>query len=454
MSGGGPGEDEGVTADVPLIDLDVAGQRAAGDGSRRRPRLGSVRSLLVAAVAVLALAVLGPAAPPAPQMRLVLSAGGTAAAAFTLGADALYTASYGVSNPNSESGVRRFDLRGGGLRWAASVPQNVQNLVAEDSAGVLMARSGSDPRITFLDIRTGAVLWRSQQADTSVLALTPRGALIVTDVPGATRLRLADARTGRTVWERTLDERVSFGPDDLWSGAAARIVVISLAGRVLTLDLATGAVLGRGDLGVRLRRAETLDGDSASAATVGDDRLVLRRRVDGRNSLAAYSLTPFARLWERVDGAAGFAADCGPLWCVSRQGGDFSTAGGPDDAGVEAVDPGDGRLRWRAPGLAFAARLGSLVIAGDVQEEPEISVLDPATGRVVRRLGRMIWIDDLLLHADTVARTTWVGRLDPADGSWRVLGRVDSGAAYGCERRDAYLACPTLAGPTRVWRLP
>ncbi len=443
-----------MPADVPLIDLDVASPRAAGDGSRRRPRLGSPRALLVAAVAVLTLAVLGPAAPPAPQMRLVLSAGGTAAAAFTLGADALYTASYGVTNPNSESGIRRFDLGDGGLRWAASVRQNVQNLVAEETTGVLMARSGSDPRITFLDTRTGAVLWRSEQTNTSVLALTARGALIVTDVPGATRLRLADARTGRAVWDRTLDERVSFGPDDLSSGAPARIVVIGLAGTVVTLDLATGAVLGRGDLGVRLRRAETLDGDSASATTVGDDRLVLRRRVNGRNSLTAYSLTPFARLWERVDGAAGFATDCGRLWCVSRQDGDFSTAGGPDDAGVDAVDPVDGRLRWRAPGLVFAAPLGGLLLAGDGQEEPEISVLDPDTGQPVRRLGRMFRIADLLLRADTVAATTWVGRLDPADGSWQVLGRVDSGAAYGCARRDRYLACPTIAGPTRVWRLP
>ena len=444
-----------VTADAPLIDLDVAPARAAGDRPGRRPRLAPGRSLLVAAVALLSLAVLGPAAPPAPPMRLVLSAGGTAAAAFTLGAEALYTASYGLTNPNSESGIRRFDLGDGSLRWATSLPQNVQNLVVEDRTGVLMARSGGDPRITFLDNRTGAVLWRSEQANTSVLGLTARGVLILTDVPGATELRLADARTGRPVWARTLAERVEFGPDDLGGGAPSRIVVTSLTGTVVTLDAATGAVLSRGDLGVALRRAATFDGDSASAATVGNDRIALRRRAGGRNSLTVFSLVPFARLWHRVDGAAGFAADCGPVWCVSRQAGDVYTGGGPQDAGVEAVDPADGSLRWQVRGLAYAGRWGRFVIAGDTQELPAVSLLDPVTGRTVRRLGRMMPLGDLLLRPDTrPGGGTWVGALDRVDGSWRPLGRVDSEAAYGCESVNRYLACPTVAGPTRVWRLP
>ena len=131
------------------------------------------------------------------------------------------------------------------------------------------------------------------------------------------------------------------------------------------------------------------------------------------------------------------------------------TDGGPDDIGVDGIDPADGRLRGLAPGAAYAGRWGRFVAAADAQEEPEVNLLDPATGRPLRGLGRAIRIDDLLLRADTVAAgTTWVGALDPADGSWHVLGRVDSGAAYGCESAYRYLACPTIAGPTRVWRLP
>ncbi len=442
-----------VSTGVPLIDLDVQPPRPQGDG-RRRPRVGLPRAVPALVVALLALAVLGPAAPPAPGMRPVLSAGGTAAAAFTLGSDALYTASYGPANPNSESGVRRFDLGTGALRWAASLPQNVQHLVVEDHAGVLMARSGSGPRISFLDAATGAVLWRSEQANMSVVALTGRGPLIATDVPGATGLRLADARTGRTIWDRTLDAHVTFGPDDLWYGEPRRVVAVGLAGTVVVLDLATGAEMSRGDLGP-LRRADTLDGDSASAGTVGTDRLVLHRRVGGRDSLTAYSLVPFARLWSRPAEVGQSAVDCGPVWCVYPQDGPLPTPGGPAGVAVEAIDPATGRLRWRAPGFAFAGGVGGLVLAADTQDEPEISVLHPATGRPVRRLGRVVPIGDLLLHADSRAPgTAWVRWLPTGNRSGRVLGRVDSGAAHGCESLGRYLACPTTAGPTKVWRLP
>src|SRR6185295_18118905 len=112
-------------------------------------------------------------------------------------ADSLYTASFGIDNPNNESGVRRFDLTDRSLRWSAALPQGVQNLEVADDAGVLMARSGTDPRVTFLDSTTGAVLWRLESANTSVVTLTGRGVLIRTDVPGATEFRLADPRTGR-----------------------------------------------------------------------------------------------------------------------------------------------------------------------------------------------------------------------------------------------------------------
>jgi outer membrane protein assembly factor BamB len=447
-------DDGPVSAGVPIIDLDVAPQRPEG-GRRGRPRIATVRGLPTLVVALLALAVLGPAAPPRPGMQLVLSAGGTTAEAFTLGAGALYTASYGPFNPASESGVRRYDLATGALQWAAPLPQNVQSLEIEERTGVLMARSGGDPRISFLDAANGSVLWRLERADTSVVTLTGRGPLVVTNLPGATELWLADARTGGTVWSRTLEAQVTFGPDDLWSGRPRWVVATGLAGTVVVLDIATGAELSRGDLGGPLRRADTLGGDSAAAGTVGADRLVVRRRLAGRDSLTAYSLVPFARLWSRDAGSDGAPVDCGPVWCLFRQDGDALTDDGTAGAGVEAIDPATGRLRWRAAGYAFAAGLDGLVVAGDTQEDPEISLLDPATGVLVRRLGRVIRVGDLLLHADTRAvGSAWVGRLEAAGGSWRVLGRVDSATPYGCEHRGRHLACPTTAGPTRVWRLP
>ena len=61
---------------------------------------------------------------------LVLAAGGTAASAFTLGAETLYTAHYGVSNPANESAVRAWNLADGSVRWATALPQGVQNLIS------------------------------------------------------------------------------------------------------------------------------------------------------------------------------------------------------------------------------------------------------------------------------------------------------------------------------------
>jgi hypothetical protein len=98
-----------VSAGVPIIDLDVAPpQTDAGARSLRR-RISVRRSILIVAALVLAFAAQGAATVPAPRLIRVLSAGGTAASAFTLGADALYTAQFG-NNPNSESAVRRFAL--------------------------------------------------------------------------------------------------------------------------------------------------------------------------------------------------------------------------------------------------------------------------------------------------------------------------------------------------------
>jgi hypothetical protein len=427
-----------VSAGVPIIDLDVAGRPPDAEARRRRPVLRPSRPVLVVAVVLLALAGLGPAAPPGPALRLVLAANGTAAAAFDLGAESLYTASYGAANPNSESAVRRFDLTDGSLRWAAALPQGVQNLNINDAAGVLMARSGTEPRITFLDADTGQVLWRLEAANTSVLALSRLGALIVTDVPGATELRLAGPRDARTHWTRRIDSPLFFGPGDLWSGDSDRIVVLSFAGTVRTLDLATGEVLGAGGIGA------VPEPNDIRISMVGRDRLIVSQPTPDGSTVSAFSLAPFARLWH-LAGQIDSASDCGPLWCLSRA----------DQAAVEAVDPDTGAFRWRNTELASAARWNDRFLTGfDRAEEPRMFLLDPATGRVVRRLGPTARAGDLLLHRDTEASgRSWVSVLGER-GVPYVVGGVDSPVPYGCEAAGRYVACPTTDGPTKVWRLP
>lgn len=438
-------------AGVAVIDLDAEPPRA----SERSGAAGSHRSLIALLLAALLLAALTADGPAPRALREVLTAGGSAAAAFELGRDTLYTAHYGINNPNSESAVRRYDLTAGREVWAAALTQGVQNLVVSDAAGVLMARSGSDPRISFLDAATGKVLWTHEEVNSAAIMIAGAGVLFTADRADGTVLRLADPRTGRTIWERPAGFRVYFGPTVPSDGEPGRVVLAGADGTVLILDYATGRELSRGDLGGPLHPAQFPDIEGTVIGTVGDNRMVVRRKAAGEASMTAFSLVPFARLWQRTSGPTGLAEDCGDVWCVSSAVPGISALGDPSAVGVSAIDPGSGAPLWTNRELSFAFRFDEhTVLAGDDQEMPEVTLRDPRTGRLTQRLGPVIRAGDLLLRPDTGAPGwTWVEILDQA-GRVRPVGVVEVGAAYGCEQRDRYLACPTLNGPTKVWRIP
>ena len=429
-------------AGVPIIDLDTSPPEVASEDGRR-PAVP--RAALLLALLALIMAGLGAAVPPAPGLTEVLVAGGTPAAAFELGANALYTAQYGLNNPNSESAVRRFDLTTGTEVWATALAQGVQNLMVSDAAGVLMARN--DVAISFLDAATGKLLWSIRSVNTSAVTLGRSGVLFTTDEVTRTVVRLADARTGETIWVRPVDARIFFGPDVLWEQNPQRLVAVGVDGSVVVLDFASGREISRGGLGGPLRPAYEPNVDGVLVGTVSDDRLVVRSSAAGRTSMAVYSLTPFAKLWERVAPPVGLPTDCGVVWCVA------SVAQGP--AFLGGVDPATGVLRWTTSDLAFAARFGDrTIVGGDPQETPELTLRSQDDGRVLRRFGRSVRVGDLLLHADSsMPGRTWVQTVAP-DGEIRTAGAVDVGAPFGCEQEGPYLACPTSDGPTKVWRVP
>ncbi|GAA3347884.1 hypothetical protein GCM10020358_64340 [Amorphoplanes nipponensis] len=427
---------------VPLIDLDAPPRAEPGAAAASlRPR--APRPVLVLAVLVAALATLVAAAPPAGTLRPVLAAGGTAAAAFTLGADALYTASFGAS-PASESGIRRYALPGGEQLWATSLPHDTQNLMLD--GGVLLARSGTAPRMSFLDATTGKVLWHLAEPDATVVALSRGRALLRLDAgDGSTELRLASARTGATIWRRVVDGVGEILSDDLFTADPDRIVVLGVDGHVTTLQFADGSVLGEGDLGVRLPAESegTFQGDFVGV-TVSGDQLYMSRRDQGRASLTAYRLPDLSRRWRTADGPTGFVHDCGPVLCIS------------DTRWVSGLDPSDGSVRWSDPAWSDAFEQGDgTLLAWDQQEVPESAILDARTGAVRRKLGRTYPVGGLELREDTeAAGRVWVTVPDPGGGPAHTVGALQTGAPYGCLVRRPYLACPTSAGPTTVWRIP
>jgi outer membrane protein assembly factor BamB len=433
-----------VAAGVPLIDLDVASPRVERAPLSLRRRLTPPRPALVVAVVLAALVALGAAEPPGRSIRRLLSAGGQPAAAFELSQDALFTASFGNS-PNSESGVRRFDLPDGRLRWAVALPQNVQNLVYDDASHVLMGRSGAEPKVSFLDADTGEVLWHDESPNTIVVSLAGGEVLMQTDVSADERaLRLLDARTGRQVWSRVVDSTAYLGPSDLRDRAPTRLIAVDTAGKVVVLNYADGAVLARGDLHVTVpvQLDNSFGADYVGVSTVGDT-LYLSRRERGVTTLAAWSIGSLTRLWQVTGGPAGFLDDCGSVLCVA------------DNGVLSALDPADGRMLWQQTGLGMAYRHDARsLLAFDLSETPEAALLDPATGAVMRRFGRVVDLRDVLLRSDrTRLGRTWVEAAG-GDGALHVVGALDTAAPYGCELSGPYLACPTSAGPTQVWQIP
>jgi len=416
---------------------------AEAGSAAARTRGVAPRSVLVCGVLAAVLFTLVAAVPAPRTMRPVLAAGGTAAAAFTLGPDALYTATFG-QNPNNESGIRRYALPGGEQLWATSLPQNVQNLLLD--GGILLARSGSDPRMSFLDAANGKVLWQLRSPNASMVTLSAGRVLLRTETgDGRTQLRLADARTGRTIWTRLINGVGEIRNDDLFEDDPDRIVVIGVDGHVTTLQFADGTVLGEGDLGVGLpvELDRNFQADFVGVAVSGD-QLYLSRRDDGRSSLTSYRLPALTQQWRVDGGPAGFVHDCGPVLCIS------------DARWVSGLDPSNGTVRWSDPAWSNATPWGEgTLLAYDQQEYPESAILDARTGAVRRELGRTHAVGGLELRADTeIPERTWVAAADPADGVVRTVGSVQTAAPFGCSVERPYLACPTTAGPTMVWRIP
>lgn len=428
-----------VTAGI--IDLDTVPPGDTGAGGPR-PRVAVPRPVRGLLLLALLLATMGGSVVPPPGIVRVLSAGGTAAAAFALGPDTLYLAQFG-ENPDSGSVLRAYRLPGGAPAWSGSLNQNVQNLVIDPASRVLMARSGTDPRTAFLDADTGDTLWRTAEPNSTVVTLVRGRALIRTDLSTTeTSLRMVDARTGRRLWTRTVDPAAELGPDELYGDAPSRIVAVGATGEVTVLDWAGGAVLSQGDLHVKVTGRlvdPTLPADDVAVSTVGD-RLYVSRRTAGRTSTTAYSTVPLVPVWTATGGPVGQVTDCGVVLCVT------------DTRWVSGIDPASGAVRWADPAWSAAGRWDSTrLFAYDQQEIPEAALLDAATGTVTRRLGRASYHGPLMLTAD--GRVP--GRALVSDtGSGRVAGTVDGVVAYGCTARDHYLACPTDAGPTTVWKVP
>lgn len=419
---------ERMVADAPLIDLDRPAPAPAARSASLR-----ARPFALVAVVLAAFLTLGGAVAPHPGLTPVLSVGDPVASA-ELGAGSLFLA--------TPAEVRRYDLPDGTRRWTREFDRNVQNVWPDDGSGVVLVLAGDgDSELTALESATGRPLWAEAADDTVVITMARGGVLTEAGRQGSTRLRLADLRTGRTVWTRDVDPAGFLGPDDLFAGGSSRIVAVGSTGRVEVLSYADGRTLSTGDLGLSFTPTteRQVIADSTAVSVVGD-RLYLSRRVRGQTSLTAYSVQPLARLWRSEGGPTGTVTDCGPVLCVA------------DTRWVSAVDPAGGGLRWQQPawGIAYRYDAGRL-FAYDNQEDAEAALIDAATGRVLHPLGHSQQLGELILRNE--GDRTWVSVPDPATGDLRVAGSMRQAAWFRCGADGGYLVCPTFTGETTVWRV-
>ncbi|GIF21042.1 outer membrane protein assembly factor BamB [Actinoplanes tereljensis] len=408
------------STDGVLIDLDAIPAPA-----RRRP--WPVRRLLKpAALAALLLLVIGGAASPAHARVIakVADTGGTSVSTQLLTPTALYTAH--LQGGVDRSVVEAVPLVPGGPRWRVTIGADRPSLSLNDAGTTLVVWPGQQGQITFLDARTGKLRWRI--GDFAVAKLL--GDRVVYWDPAIAEgveappewVRMAEVDTGRVLWKQSA-QPMALDVDE------RRQLVLSVDqdGIGAVYSVADGHALAGGrNLGVDPYEWGILDDQGASTTEIIGDNLY----VHSQTSVAAFRLRDLKPLWRAPVYDPQVIDGCGPMVCVA----------GP--RGLIAFEPATGKIGWSNAGWRSITPDG-LAVAGDFTAVR----LDPATGRVVEKLGRGGVIGDLLMRYDR--DRTWVTRL--ADGE--IIGVLPLIGPTPCETAGPYLACSTAGQTVTVWNV-
>ncbi len=383
-----------------LIDLDVVPAPAPPRQRRERRWWG------FAAVAVVVLLVLGGAAAPSRPVVFprVTGTGDRQVTSTLLTTDTLYSV-HDDTGEDSTAIVAR-PLLAGGPAWEARIP-----MMSADS--VRLTRMGSvlvvqdDTTVKILDGVTGKDRWDA--VGETPLAVG-NGTLLLRS-EGA-EVHLVDAETGRARWRQQVDS-----VDGSLDPAGRYVFLVDYAFSMQVRSAVDGRLLASRDIGQ----------PDAAAPVIIDDRAYLL----GASTVTAVNLPGLTPAWtgKPLVLIPRQVMTCGELLCVRG------------DSGVSALDPATGELRWTAPdGLGWS---GGVFLRTDGRN----ALVDPATGRVVRDLGRGRAAGDLMLRAD--GDRTQVTDLRTG----RLYGPLPSGVApFGCVAAGEFLACGEHGGTT-VWRI-
>lgn len=446
-------------ATIELGDVSAGPELMAADSPAGRLRLPP-RPVQVGALLILLLVTMAAAAvPPRPLPEVVLATG-LGASAFTVG-DRLIVADP-VSLRAGNQWLSAYRLPDGAQLWRVRMPLSGNAGPATMAGGTLVmsAEWGTviPSETVALDLATGTERWRrlawlegaTETGDillwTSQFGDWRRGE----ERPGT--LRLVSADTGSERWSVPLPAgavRTYRRQDGVHAGpgaAAIRQIVIGLpSGEIQIRDVRTGQVL-------RSARLPALQSGHPYLDLIGD---LLLLGDDGGRGIVAYALDDFAPRWRITRRTSPY--EWGPLPCAHL----ICFFG--ETGGVRALDPGTGRELW-----TLGRRWGGLLAEGDhllavTTEATEslarsLAVVDPATGAVVGTLGAWNVLgstpdNGLLAIRPGPEERTWLVRLDPNSGEYRLLDRLRE-VSGDCQVGSGVLHCRRMDGSIGFWRLP
>jgi outer membrane protein assembly factor BamB len=452
-------------ADVTTAMIDLGRDRSVPGG---RPRRRDWRARWFAVVGVLlALLLGGSAAAPAPRLTPVLTLPASAGMSFLAAGDTLYLA---ARDDSGDWRLTAHRLPDGAIRWSMPLADQAGGILDGVARGRVLLLSSRDQALHgqlwgAVDMATGRVLWRVADVARVVWAWLPAGWTTVSspagsaprvlvasgDEAGESGLRSLDARSGRLVWSRSLPAAVvqTFVPARD-GGGADRIVLLAPDGNTEVIAADTGRTLVAGRLDVPPAATEPVAAPGRPELSVAGDEAVVSYPHGDAAVIIAYDLGTLAERWRVTRPTTGiYISACGQLLCVG------------DQTGLTGVDPATGRDRWHTPAW-FAAEptVGGLVASVSDRPHGRRALIDPRTGQT--QLDLTGWslpiasIDAptslIVGRGDGQDDRVWVGALDPAPPTLRLLGWLTAVTDDSCSNTATYLACSTPDLHVRVWR--
>lgn len=218
-------------------------------------------------------------------------------------------------------------------------------------AGLGILVPPADGRVEALDLATGQVLWTRDGA--TVVGDGPDTVIVTLAGQDTTAVAALDRRTGEPRWTAPV-------PGHLYAGATADASVVAVGEE-------GGTVLYDARTGERLRQLPIRGSDLYGIALV--DGVAIGAELVGL-STTAYDTATGQKLWTN------------PGYLVERPEPVNGNVFVGLDAGIAALDPRTGAVRWTVEGSEIAAGPGLVTTAPMPGMAAALEVIDPATGQV------------------------------------------------------------------------